>query len=86
MRDGFREIVSGWTLTSGLYDLTERIELAAKWTEVNGPLEADEEATIKLMIDAQIARGIAQAEPFIAGGGDDDDFLDDDFIYEEDGG
>lgn len=56
MRDGFREIVSGWTLISGTDDLTDRIERSAKWTEINGPLEADEEATIKLMIEAQIAR------------------------------
>ena len=75
MRDGFREIVSGWTLVSGIADLTERIERAAKWTEINGPLEPDEEATVKLMIDCQIARGIAQGdfEPFIPGGGDEDE-------------
>jgi hypothetical protein len=57
MREGFRAIVSGWTLHSGMADITERIEAAAEWTEANGPLEPDEEATIKLMIQAQIARG-----------------------------
>ena len=58
MRDGFREIVAGWTLHLGIGDLTERIERAAEWTKVNGPLQADEEATIKLMIECQIARGM----------------------------
>lgn len=57
MRDGFRAIVSGWTLYSGMDDLTDRIEEAAKWAKANGPLEADEEATVKMMIEAQIARG-----------------------------
>jgi hypothetical protein len=57
MRDAFHNIVSGWTLVSGLNALTDRIEEAAAWTAVNGPLEPDEEATIKLMIEAQIARG-----------------------------
>src|SRR5258708_7919053 len=50
MRDGFREIVSGWTLISGMEDLTERIERASEWTKANGPLQPDEEATVKMMI------------------------------------
>jgi hypothetical protein len=29
----------------------------AEWTKVNGPLWPDESATIRLMIEAQIARG-----------------------------
>jgi hypothetical protein len=57
MRDDFNAIVSGWALHSGIGDLTERIEEAAQWTKDNGPLQPDEEATIKLMIEAQIARG-----------------------------
>lgn len=57
MRDGFRDIVDGWTLISGMGDLTDRIERAAEWTKLNGPLQPDEEATIKLMIEAQIVRG-----------------------------
>lgn len=67
MRIGFLEIVSGWTLISGMDDLTERIERASEWTEANGPLEPDEAATVKLMIEAQIARGIARGdfEPYI---------------------
>jgi hypothetical protein len=56
MRDAFRDIVSGWMLISGIEDLTERIEAAAAWTKANGPLQEDEEQTIKLMIEAQIAR------------------------------
>lgn len=55
-RDGFREIASGWMLISGIEDLTERIEMLAKWTKENGPLLPTEEATVKLMIECQIAR------------------------------
>ncbi len=66
MRDGFHDIVSGWTLLIGLGPLTERIEEAAEWTRRNGPLEPDEEATVRLMIECQIARG--------GFSGDDDDF------------
>lgn len=57
MREAFHEIVSGWMLHDGIDDLTERIEAAAEWTKANGPLEPDEQATIELMIKAQIARG-----------------------------
>lgn len=58
LRPGFSDIVSGWMLISGIDDLTDRIERASKWTKANGPLLPDEEATIKLMIEAQIARGL----------------------------
>lgn len=57
MRQGFLDISSGWTLISGMEDLTNRIEALAKWTIDNEPLEPDEEATVKIMIEAQIARG-----------------------------
>ncbi len=57
MRDGFRDIVSGWMLQSGIGPLTDRIEEAAAWTKTNGPLEPDEQATIRLMIECQFARG-----------------------------
>jgi len=56
LREEFREIVSGWTLISGTDDLDDRIERAADWAKINGPLRPDEEATIKLMIAAQITR------------------------------
>lgn len=46
------------TLISGMDDLTERIEQAAEWTKLNGPLQPDEEARIGLMIKAQIQRGM----------------------------
>ena len=58
MRAEFDEITSGWTLISGMDDLTERIECAADWTKTNGPLEPDEQARIGLMIESQIARGM----------------------------
>ena len=55
-REGFMAIVGGWTLISGMDDLTDRIERAAEWTAENGPLCPDEEATMVAMIEAQIAR------------------------------
>lgn len=58
MRDGFRDIVSGWMLIDDFDDLTDRIERSAEWTKVNGPLEPDEQATAEFMIKAQIARGM----------------------------
>lgn len=62
MRDEFRAIISGWTLIDGMDDITDRIENAAEWTTANGPLEPDEEATIKLMIECQIARGLERGD------------------------
>jgi len=62
MRDGFKAVVSGWALVSGFDAITEHIEAAAKWTKENGPLEPDEEATVKLMIEAQIARAENEGE------------------------
>ncbi len=63
MRDGFRDVVSGWPLISGFDAITDYIEAAARWTEENGPLEPDEQATIKLMIECQIARGLDEFGP-----------------------
>jgi hypothetical protein len=69
MRDGFCEIISGWTRTSGMADLTERIDRATEWTKTNRPLEADEEAVVQLMIAVQTAWGItlASSAPSLAG-------------------
>jgi integrase len=58
MREGFREIAEGWMLIDGIDDLTDRIERSADWTKANGPLEPDEQATVELMVKAQIARGM----------------------------
>lgn len=60
MREEFQAIVSGWTLISGMGDITDRIEQVAEWTKANGPLQPDEEATIKIMIECQIARGFEE--------------------------
>jgi hypothetical protein len=60
MRDEFLEIVSGWTLIDGVEDVTDRIERLAEWKKTSGPLEADESATVKLMIACQIARTAPQ--------------------------
>jgi hypothetical protein len=78
MREGFREIIEGWTLISGIHDITDKIERAAKWTEVNGPLEPDEESTIKMMIEAQIARGLSLG----ADDCDDNDYDGDDDMFD----
>lgn len=70
MRAGFMEIVSGWTLIGGMEDITDRIERVAEWAKANGPLEPREEATVRLMIECQVARGVARGdfEPYISGG------------------
>ncbi len=68
MRQEFSDIVSGWMLISGMEDITDRIERVAKWMEAgNAPLLPDEEATMKLMIECQIARGIRRGdfEPYL---------------------
>jgi hypothetical protein len=57
MREEFRDIVSGWSLIDNVDDLTDKIEEAANWTKTNGPLNEEEQATVRLMIEAQIARG-----------------------------
>jgi hypothetical protein len=70
LRDGFRDIVSGWMLVDDFDALTDRIESAAEWTERNGPLTDDEAATIRMMIETQVAMSIKRGdfEPYIRGG------------------
>ena len=67
LRDGFRDITVGWTLIDDFDELTDRIERAAEWTKENGPLRPDEEATVRMMIETQIAKGIRRGdfEPYI---------------------
>jgi hypothetical protein len=57
MRDGLRQIIQGWMLVDDFDALTDRIERAGKWKQENEPLLPDEEATLQLMIDCQIAQG-----------------------------
>jgi hypothetical protein len=57
-RDGFSDIAAGWMMIDDFDDLTERIERLAEWTKANGPLRPVEAATVKFMIESQIARGI----------------------------
>lgn len=73
MRPGFHEIVSGWMLIDDDDDLADRIERSAQWAKRNGPLNGDEESTIRLMIQCQVARGIRRGdfEPFIPADIDD---------------
>lgn len=56
MRDEFRDIVSGWTLIDDVDDLSDRLMRLDVWMKINGSLLPDEEATIKLMIEAGVAR------------------------------
>jgi hypothetical protein len=46
----------------GFDELTLRIELAAAWAKVNGPLEQDEAATVMRMLEAQLVRAIARGD------------------------
>lgn len=62
-RDGFHAIASGWTLVSGFEALTERIEQLAEWTKLNGPLLPEEESTVAMMIQCQLARAIDEGVP-----------------------
>ena len=73
MRDEFRDIVSGWMLTDDVEGVGEFIERAAEWTKANGPLLPDEVATVRMMIQCQVARGIRRGdmEPFIPADTDD---------------
>lgn len=57
MRDEFAAIISGWSLVSGFNSITDKLEEAARWAKDNGPLLPDEEKTVHLMIQCQIARG-----------------------------
>jgi hypothetical protein len=70
LRDGFREIVAGWMLVDDFDDLTDRIERSAEWAKANGPLLPDEVATVKMMIETQVAKAIRRGdfEPYIGAG------------------
>jgi hypothetical protein len=70
LRPGFQEITSGWLLFDDFYDLTDRIERLASWTRTVGGLNADERATVTLMIERQIALG---GEIYDDGAAPDDD-------------
>jgi hypothetical protein len=77
MRDGFRNTIRGWMLTDDVEELGEFIERSAVWAKANGPLLEDEQATVRMMIRCQVARGIRRGdfEPFIPADTDPDDVL-----------
>lgn len=58
IRHTFNAVTSGWMLVSGFEPLTDRIEEVAEWAKLNGPLLPAEDRTVRLMIEAQIARGM----------------------------
>lgn len=66
-RDSFKAIADGWMLVDDFDELTDRIERLAVWTGQNKPLTPDEESTVQLMIESQVAKGVARGdfEPFI---------------------
>jgi wyosine [tRNA(Phe)-imidazoG37] synthetase (radical SAM superfamily) len=72
LRPEFSEIVAGWMLIDDFNDLTDRLERLAELIESIGgidKLSIDEHATVRIMIESQIARGVARGdfEPFISG-------------------
>jgi hypothetical protein len=77
MRPEFLAIVDGWSLVDDFDDLTDRIERSADWAKANGPLLEDEQATVRLMIETQVAMGIRRGdfEPFIPRDTDPSDVL-----------
>jgi hypothetical protein len=77
MREGFLAIVDGWSLVDDFDDLTDRIERSAEWVEANGALLEDEAATVRLMIETQVAMGIRRGdfEPYIPADTDPRDVL-----------
>jgi hypothetical protein len=66
MRDGFRDVVAGWMLIDDVYAFKAKIDLAAVWTAAHGPLNSDEESTVKLMIASFCRKGIRDGK-FTAG-------------------
>ena len=55
MRDGFREISSGWMLVDDAPALCERIERLLEWAVDHAPLEPDELATVQFMLESALA-------------------------------
>jgi hypothetical protein len=56
MRDGFKEVISGWLLVDDFGAVTAHIEAAAKFVDANGGAEAmteSEKKTVELMISRQ---------------------------------
>lgn len=60
MRDGLREILSGWMLLDDLGALDDRIRRAMIWLADNRPVEPDEESTIEFMIESGITRATGE--------------------------
>lgn len=81
MREGFREIISGWNLVHDVDAIGERIEDAARWTAANGGEKAmldDERDTVRAMIRFQVGTAIrmGEFEPFIPRDLPDEDITD----------
>jgi len=62
----FEEIVSGWMLIDGMEDITMRIEsvgfMMRKFNITLSDLDEQERKTLEMMIESQIARGIARGD------------------------
>lgn len=66
----------GWMLIDDIAAIGEYIEASAAWVKANGgeaAMEADERATVQLMIQTQVAKAIraGEFEPFIPSDLDD---------------
>lgn len=61
-REGFMAIADGWMLVNDFDELTDRIERLGAWTKENGPLSEDEAATVTMMIECQVAQGMARGD------------------------
>jgi hypothetical protein len=64
LRDGFREITSGWMLRDDAADLTARMVRLVQWCERNKPLTPDEKATLKFMLEALFVREMREGVLF----------------------
>jgi hypothetical protein len=62
MREGFRAIVDGWTMVDDPDVLTDRIERAAAWAKLNGPLLRNEEDAVMAMIERQLVLATARGD------------------------
>ena len=60
MRDGFREIASGWMLVDDTDLLAERLEKIKAWSFDNAPLHGDELACVGMMIEVHDARAASE--------------------------
>ena len=62
MREEFKALISGWTLTSMRYELTDLLDQISKWTRTHEPLKRDEIATIELIVQTENNRSVMEGD------------------------